>query len=661
MAEATVEPRRLSDFLRDHRDEILAHWEQEVRKVRAARTLERPVLLDHLPQFIEELADYVDDLRVGTAAEPPEEHPRIHALERLEVGYDLAEVVEEYSVLRSSITELAARLHTPALRSIELPRLHQAIDKAIATSVVHYTAARERTLRALDRISSAALVHHDVESLLPRTLDAFLGTTASVDTVALALIDDGSLTVRAAVGFPPPGPIGQKMARDGFCEEVWRSAQPVFVPDAAFDARLRESAVCAPGTHALFGVPLTMGHDCLGVAVMGSRSSREFSREDQFLFRTMVHRVAALFAQARLDAEVRRRAAELEAVIESIPEAVYVGDASGIKRANRAALDMLGYGSIAELNKSVATLANEIQTRRLDGSPIPVEEQVFTHALSGENAASEVLVRHRGSGRDVVVRSSAAPIRLGQEIVGAVAVHTDITARIHEEDELRAALVFRDRMLGVLSHDVRNPLSVILTSTGMLLRRTRDDQEQVVLERVAGNARRIERLVRDLVDYTRTRQGGSLPVSPRETDLLAVCRQVVEGTQVLYPNRPLQLTSEGGTIARADPDRATQVVSNLLTNALKYGAAGTPVRISLRATDGVVVLAVHNEGSPISPEMLPRLFDAFQRGPQAEDGNADGLGLGLFIVQQIVAAHGGSVDVTSREGDGTTFTVRWPR
>src|SRR5437764_14843421 len=104
MAEATVEPRRLSDFLRDHRDEILGHWEEEVRKVRAARSLDRPVLIDHLPQFIEDLAGYVDDLRVGSEVEPPEEHPRIHALERLEVGYDLAEVVEEYSILRRSIT-----------------------------------------------------------------------------------------------------------------------------------------------------------------------------------------------------------------------------------------------------------------------------------------------------------------------------------------------------------------------------------------------------------------------------------------------------------------------------------------------------------------------------------------------------------------------------
>src|SRR3981189_2127450 len=205
---ASDEPRRLADFLRENRDQILAHWEAEVRKVRAARQLERPLLIDHVPEFIEDLAEYVDELRTGHDVAPPDDHPRIHALERLEVGYDLAEVVAEYAVLWGCITERGLRMHPPPLRSRELPRLHDAIDQAIATSVVRYTEARERTLRALDRIATAALVHHDVESLLPRILDAFLGTTASVDTVALVLREPAALRVPAAFGYPEPDPVG---------------------------------------------------------------------------------------------------------------------------------------------------------------------------------------------------------------------------------------------------------------------------------------------------------------------------------------------------------------------------------------------------------------------------------------------------------------------
>src|SRR3982751_1077294 len=242
---ASAEPRRLADFLRENRDRILAHWETEVRNIGAAQHLDRPVLLDHLPQFIEELAEYVDDVRTGQDVRPPGEHPQIHALERLEVGYDLAEVVAEYAVLRRCITELAAGTHTPALRSAELPRLHDAIDRAIASSVVRYTEARERTLRALDRISGAALVHHDVESLLPRILDAFLGTTASADTVALALRENGEMRIRAAFGFPEPGPVGKLTTADGVVAQVERQGAPIFVRDCASDAVAANSPVCA--------------------------------------------------------------------------------------------------------------------------------------------------------------------------------------------------------------------------------------------------------------------------------------------------------------------------------------------------------------------------------------------------------------------------------
>jgi PAS domain S-box-containing protein len=589
----------------------------------------------------------------------PQQHPRIHALERLEVGYDLAEVVAEYSLLRRCITELASRTHAPALRSAELPRLHQAIDEAIASSVVRYAESRERTLRALDRISSAALVHHNVESLLPSILDAFLGTTASVDTVALALREDGSMRIRAAVGFPEPLPVGLEAPPDGFIARIDKECAPVLVRDASSDPSLSASPVHAPGTLALYGVPLMMGSICLGVAVMGSRSSREFSQDDQLLFRTMVNRVSVLIAQARLDDEVARRAAELEAVLASIPEAIYVGDASGIKRANRAALEMLGYRSFEELDKDIGVLIEEIRTRYIDGTPMPLDEQVFIKALRGESTAREVLLRHRGTGEDVVVRSSAAPIRLGDRIVGAVAVNTDITQRMVEEAELRAALAFRDRMLGVLSHDVRNPLAVILTSTALLERQLAgagDKSRRAAVRRITDNARQIERMVRDLLDYTRTRQGRGLPIAPRDSDLLSLCQQEVEGMQVLHPKRVLQLSSSGDTRAALDPDRASQVISNLISNALGYSPADSPVRIVLRGEEDSVVLEVHNQGPPIPPELLPRLFEAFEQGAAGA-----GLGLGLYIAQQIVEAHGGTISVHSDGEAGTTFTVRWPR
>lgn len=654
---------RLSDFLRARREEILAEWEAAVRKVRAARNLDRPLLLDHMPHFLRDLADYVDDLRAGVEVPAPDEYPRIHALERLELGYDLSEVVVEYAILRRSITDLAVHSSAPAIRSQELPRLHAAIDQAISTSVTRYTEARERTLRALDRISSAALIHHDVEALLPGTLDAFLQTTASVDAVALALRDEGgALRVRAAVGFPQELERGAQLSGNSFAARVAATGTPIFVRDGSGDPLITGDPFCAHGTHALYGVPLLFGEKVMGVAVMGSRSSYEFSQEDQFLFRTMVARAAALIAQAHLDAEVERRAAELEAVIESIPEAVYVGDATGVKRTNRAGREMLGFDRETDLRRPLPALAAEVHARHLDGSPFAAGEHAFERALQGEKVVVEMALRHVGTGEEMVVRSSAAPIRLGDKIVGAVAVNTDITARMREEDELRAALEFRDRIFGVLSHDLRNPLSVILTSAALLQRtEALDEKQKQVVQRVMSNAHRIERMVHDLLDYTRARQGRGLPIVPRDTDVLALCHQVIDGLQLLHPGRTVRLTAQGQTHAPVDPDRAMQVVGNLVANALRYSPPGSPVDVSLQGVEGGLALTVHNEGPTIPADVIPRLFDAFHRGVPDESGRSAGLGLGLYIVQQIVEAHRGTVEVRSLPAEGTSFIVTWPR
>jgi PAS domain S-box-containing protein len=658
---AQLEPRRLADFLRDRAEDILAHWEIEVMKVKSARKLSRPLLLDHLPDFLADLANYVDDLRHGKNDSPPDENPRIHALERLEVGYDLAEVVEEYSVLRRSITELAFSEHAPALRSGELPRLHEAIDQAISTSVVRYTEARERTLRALDRISSAALVHHNVEALLPGTLDAFLATTAAVDTVALALREDGELRIRAAFGYPAPGPVGKVSDAHHFGARVEAARAPLFITDACSDPVLGASPTCAPGTRALYGVPLILGEDILGVAVMGSRSAYEFSQEDQFLFRTMVNRAASLIAQARLDQQLRAHVAELEAVIESIPQAVYVGNEKGIRRANRAGLEMLGYDDTSELGRNIELLAGDTDPRTLEGRPLLPEERVFNQALLGRSAQLEMLVRNRKTGKDVVVHSSAAPIRMGKTTIGAVAVNTDITERIQKEQVLRDALDYRDRMLGVLSHDLRNPLSVITTSTSLLQMGELDEKQRRAVLRVAANASRIERMVHDLLDYTRSRLPRGLPVAPEKGDLRAVCQQVVENMQVLHPDRVIVLKAAASAAGNFDPERALQVVSNLLANALRYSPAPTQVTVSIDEAPEGLWLSVHNQGDPIPEEIMPRLFDAFARGVTDESGRSAGLGLGLYIVKQIIEAHGGRVEVASSRAEGTTFKVLWPR
>jgi signal transduction histidine kinase len=168
-------------------------------------------------------------------------------------------------------------------------------------------------------------------------------------------------------------------------------------------------------------------------------------------------------------------------------------------------------------------------------------------------------------------------------------------------------------------------------------------------------------MVHDLLDYTRTTNGRKLPLARREADLLALCQQVIDNMQVLYPQRAVHLSSTGDTRGSFDPDRAGQAITNLVSNALRYSPPASAVQISLAGDGAEVVLEVHNDGPAIAPDLLPRIFEAFERGKHDEAGSRAGLGLGLYIVQQIVEAHGATLTVRSIEGDGTTFTVRWPR
>lgn len=169
------------------------------------------------------------------------------------------------------------------------------------------------------------------------------------------------------------------------------------------------------------------------------------------------------------------------------------------------------------------------------------------------------------------------------------------------------------------------------------------------------------RMIDDLLDLTRARFGNGIPVHRRPTALDALARQVVDECAALHPQRVVALDAAAPAQGTYDPDRMAQVVSNLVVNAINHGAPDAPVRVSLREEGDHAVLSVQNRGDPIPPDAIPHLFDPFWRGRSAgRSERDDGIGLGLFIVKQIVDAHGGTVDVASTQEDGTTFTVRLP-
>ena len=229
-----------------------------------------------------------------------------------------------------------------------------------------------------------------------------------------------------------------------------------------------------------------------------------------------------------------------------------------------------------------------------------------------------------------------------------------------QDDERRRYLErerLRDLFLGVVNHDLRSPLNTICMAVRSVGKATTlEEGDRRSLERANRAATRMTRLVGDLLDLTRGELGGGIPIVRVSGDVATLCRHVADDYVPRYPDRPITLDVTGDLHGEWDVDRLLQAISNLVGNALQHAEGGA---VSIRARDepGCVTIEVHNTGTAIAAEILPSIFEPFRRG----DDSAEGLGLGLYIVREIVRAHGGTVTVRSSVEEGTTFRVVLPQ
>ncbi len=223
----------------------------------------------------------------------------------------------------------------------------------------------------------------------------------------------------------------------------------------------------------------------------------------------------------------------------------------------------------------------------------------------------------------------------------------------------------RDMFLAILGHDLRNPLGAISMSA-QLLPMVTDDRAVIVEcgETIAHSASVMERMINDLLDYTRTRLGAGMPVKPAPMDLAALGRELIAEFRTAHPEREITCRIVGDLNGVWHSDRIRQALSNLLGNAIQHGSVYYPVALSLRGEEADVVVEVHNGGDPIPPGELPRIFDPLIRGSSAEHPRSNrpgSIGMGLYIAREVARSHGGRIDVTSTDKAGTSFTIRLPR
>jgi two-component system NtrC family sensor kinase len=239
--------------------------------------------------------------------------------------------------------------------------------------------------------------------------------------------------------------------------------------------------------------------------------------------------------------------------------------------------------------------------------------------------------------------------------------HADgLSAYLRDVTERRRTAEVQAHLVAIVSHDLRTPLTAIIASAqGALRDRALADKPRRAFDRVATSAARMARLINDILDYSRARLGKGLPTVPGPADLDEICREVIAEVEASHPGRGVHYDHEGDGHGEWDRDRIQQLLTNLLTNAVRHGDPHGRVSLAWRASGDDKVIVVHNDGHAIDPALLAQIFEPFRRGRRA-GVQGGGVGLGLYIVQQIVAAHGGKIVVLSEEAAGTTFTVTLP-
>jgi PAS domain S-box-containing protein len=634
----------LADLVEARKGDLLRRWELRMQGAFTLGAVSRSELRDSLPWFLDAL---VMDLRgakepasahSSDAVEPPSQS---HGRQRFRIGFDIESVVREYGLLRDIILELMEEQGWPLIAS-ELRRLSGFIDIGIAEAVGQHSRAREQALwegdgRLPEDVQDARATRMEAErdearerlqqvlTHLPLALWAFdrNGTVTLSEGQALASIGlrPGQMVGRSVHTLYADredlhGYVRRALAGEAFTAEVdlggvWFDVRfsPVLAPDG--------SVVSVTG---------------LSVDISERHATEEAVRQSEMRYRLATlatsdviwdwdFTTATIHWSENLYRVFGYGPGEMDTGLDWWSERLHPEDRERVGRDIQAAID--GTGSYWR---------DEYRLRRQDGTWAHVEDQGS-------------LVRD--------VRGRAV------RMVGAI---HDVSERKAAEAEAQRRADFEQHLIGIVSHDLRNPISAIITSADNLMKRYGLDERQGrAIARILSSAERCNRMLRDMLDFTQARLGGGIPVVRKPMDLHLFARLVLDEVQLAWPQRRLERVQGGDAQGEWDADRLAQVLTNLVNNALSYSPEESPVRVETRGEAEAVVLSVHNAGPAIPPEQVPRLFQPMKRGERTGEKQGHGLGLGLFIVKHLVDAHGGTLEVRSAEGQGTTFTVRLPR
>ena len=408
-----------------------------------------------------------------------------------------------------------------------------------------------------------------------------------------------------------------------------------------------------------------------GIALVGAPRADFPTERERLLLDIAVNQAALREDRARLlerekvalaEAEAAQRRLHALFMQAPVPIAVLVGPDHAFELANPAYCAMMDRDDLVGLPLRAAF------------PEAPYLERVDEVYRTGQSFAAEQLamaLRHRdGTVEDAVFRLLAEPTRtVAGATVGVVLVAVKVTDLVRAREALESALAeksaaerLREQLFGIVGHDLRGPLSTIVTGARLLqVRGGLAPDAARTIELIQRSGDRMAKMITQLLDYTRAYLGGGIAVERGPTDLASVCADVLAEYNTARPDRVVSVDAASDSGGLWDRERLAQLVANLVGNAIQHGRGDLPIALRLDGRGDTVWLTVHNHGEPIPPSLLPTIFDPFRHGRTTGSGPSGGLGRGLYISREIVRAHGGEIDVLSTAEEGTTFTVRLPR
>ncbi len=454
-----------------------------------------------------------------------------------------------------------------------------------------------------------------------------------------------------SVGMPDSmaAAVGRTPRPVGLLGKVAREGRALRIRDVSADREYRGTPPGHPRIGSLMGLPIRFRGKTVGnIYVANKQGAAEFSEVDLRLMEIVAARAGTAIETAGLYEQQARERAWLQAVIDQIPEGVVLANASGILvHRNRTAQDLFG------ALEHEGTLRMDL--RFPDGRPVPADEIPLTRAVAtGDSTDRLELVVPGRAGTLIPITVSACPVQdaQGHRLGGAMLLH-DISV-FKELERLR------EEWASIIAHDLRQPLTAATYSL-KVLRAAADrlsPQERDALERSAASMVRMGTMIQDLLDMSRL-EAHHMRVEPQRFDVAKIARDVVDGLGGREARIDLVFSGDA-VMAWADPNRVTQVLGNLLSNARKHGSPGTPITVGIETRDRVVEVRVTNQGPGIPRDEIPRLFTRFARARQAQAAGTPGLGLGLYIAKGLVEAQGGRIWAESIPGATTTFSFTLP-